>query len=155
MSHPPLRLERTIIHAAELRVAGLSWAQVAKRLRRKQSTISKWPTIYRAFWEAQVAAARQATAHEATDEAVAVLRSHLRDAPAKLSQDAARHILQHCDKADGSTKVPSISELHRLVDQLEEMTDEEFATLLALDPEEHADAQANLDVDASNPPCTA
>jgi hypothetical protein len=132
MTHPPPNLVAVIEKAAELRAAGFTWAGVAKELDRPQNTVEKWPTRYPDFWAARLAAARAELRDGAADESVAVLRSLLRSDDEKVQRDAARDLLTRA-APKVEAEPPKRSDLHRLADFLEGLSDDERRTLLGDD----------------------
>jgi len=130
MQAPPKRLIRQVHRAAELRVSGLSWAQVAQKMRRKIRTIQNWPSLYPEYWKQVVEAARKALADESADEAVSVLRTHLRGTEEKVSQVAAKELIHNKRSLDDAANAVIPSALHQFVDHLEGLSDVEFATLM-------------------------
>ena len=137
MKTPTARLEKDVKRAAELRVSGLSWEQVAKKMRRNAGTIHHWPSNYPEHWEQLSDAARRALTYEASDEAVSVLRTQLRGKEDKVSQVAAKELMHNKQSLDGASTPYVPSNLHRFADYLEGLSDDEFTSLMGDNHLEH------------------
>jgi hypothetical protein len=94
--------------AAEKRAAGLSWAAVADAVKRKAEVVQRWPTRYPEIWRRLLQAAREQHAQDAGNEALSTLRSHLRSKNEKLSQDAAKKLIDHCPPASQSAATDDV-----------------------------------------------
>jgi hypothetical protein len=129
---PPKKIFRLVEQAAELRAAGKSWVQVARGIGRPYQTVSKWPLIYRDFWDRVFAHASRHASHEATAEAQATLREMLRDKNLDLRNDAAKKLLDRRLPIDSPEETKPDSDLRRLADYLEGLSDDEVHTLMDL-----------------------
>ncbi|MSR53759.1 MAG: hypothetical protein EXS09_10785 [Gemmataceae bacterium] len=155
MNTPPKRLQRPVERAAELRVSGLSWPQVAQKMCRNVKTIQEWQRYYPEHWKQLVETARQAQADEGADEAVSVLRNQLRGEEYKVTQVAARELISNKRSLDVASTPPVPSVLHRFVDYLEGLTDEQFTTLVGERNLEITGRPPVAVVDVENPPGAA
>lgn len=155
MNTPPKKLLRHVERAAELRVSGLSWQQVAQKMRRKVNTVRQWTSRYPEHWKQLIERARQVLADEGADEAVSVLRTQLRGQEDKVSQVAARELINNKRSLDVSSPPPVPSVLHRFVDYLEGLSDEQFASLLGDRALEHAGRPTIAMADVETPPSEA
>ena len=153
MTYPPPELISAVERAAELRAAGFAWKGVAQELDRPQDTVEKWPRRYPDFWAARLAAARAEVRDGAADESVAVLRTLLRSDDEKVKRDAARDLLTRATPKV-EAEPPKRSDLHRLADFLEGLTDDDRRALLGDDlPDDppRPAVQAPVDDDAPGP----
>src|SRR5207248_10483093 len=88
-SHPLLPV------AAALRSGGASWEAVAAKVRRRPSTCRQWPARFRADWEELYREAQERRYEEAGNEALALLRRHMRAAEPRTSLRAVELMLRY------------------------------------------------------------
>ncbi|HVK14601.1 MAG TPA: hypothetical protein VM597_38035 [Gemmataceae bacterium] len=151
MHYPPPDLLPAVERAAELRAAGFAWKSVAEELDRPWKTVEKWPRLYPDFWADRLAAARAELRDGAADEAVAVLRNLLRSDDEKIQRDASRDLLDRAaPKAEAEP--PKRSDLHRLADFLEGLSDDDRRTLLGDDLPDDAPRPAVQAAPEHDPP---
>src|SRR5262245_57519368 len=81
--------------AAELRSGGASWEAVAAKVSRRPSTCRQWPARFRADWEPLYREAQGRRYEEAGNEALALLRRHMRAEEAKTSLRAVELMLRY------------------------------------------------------------
>src|SRR5262249_60083163 len=81
--------------AAELRSGGASWEAVAAKVSRRPATCRRWPARFRADWEPLYREAQGRRYEEAGNEALALLRRHMRAAEAKTSLRAVELMLRY------------------------------------------------------------
>jgi hypothetical protein len=81
--------------AAELRVAGVSWEEIARRVRRAVSSVRQWPSHYAARWHRFRMAAEQQQLADATVESIHTLRRLLRSKDEKTCREAAAKLIQY------------------------------------------------------------
>src|SRR5262245_17346401 len=81
--------------AAELRSGGASWEAVAARVSRRPATCRQWPGRFRADWEPLYREAQGRRYEEAGNEALALLRRHMRDTEAQTSLRAVELMLRY------------------------------------------------------------
>jgi hypothetical protein len=87
-------LRTLIATAAELRSGGLSWAAVAKQVRRSPKTCANWPQRFPAEWARHYTEAQRKRFTEASDEALCCLRTLLRQADTRGQERAAVALLK-------------------------------------------------------------
>src|SRR4029077_20945559 len=71
--------------AAEMRSGGASWDAVAEKVKRRPKTCQRWPARFRPQWEPLYRDAQARRYDEAGNEALFLLRKHMRDLDAKTS----------------------------------------------------------------------
>jgi hypothetical protein len=82
--------------AAELRSGGSSWEAVAEAVGRCPDTCRQWPTRFREHWEPLLVDAQRRRFDEAGNEALQLLRLHMRDATdKKISVRACEFMLRY------------------------------------------------------------
>jgi hypothetical protein len=79
--------------AARARASGKSWTATATEVGRSVAVVSAWPERFPTEWQQCLQAARAEMQAEAECEAVAILRTQLRDDDVAISAAAARHLL--------------------------------------------------------------
>ena len=84
----------TLIQAAEMRSAGVSWELVGEAVGELPKDCKEWPRLFRNEWEPLYREAAQRRYDEASDEALAVLRVLLRDDDEKVKLRSADVILR-------------------------------------------------------------
>ena len=121
--------------AAEKRVAGETWATIARAVNRSVRVVQTWPKRFPDLWKKHYAKAEALLMKEASSEAMHTLRKLMRSVSEPVQQLAAQKILQLQESrakpartsgkegADGST----IPEIRQIVDYLEGLTHEQFA----------------------------
>ena len=120
--------------AAEKRVAGETWATIARAVNRSVRVVQTWPKRFPELWKKHYAKAEATLMKEASSEAMHTLRKLMRSESEPVQQLAAQKILQlqesrakpgkksGNDGADGSP----IPEIRQIVDYLEGLTHEQF-----------------------------
>jgi|SRR5262245_1285573 len=142
----PPKLVRAVRQAAELRVAGQLWEDVARRLNRRTKTVRDWPHLYPAFWEGVIAQARRDSIAQAGDEARALLRNLMRVTEPDMRRDAAKKLIDHFDAAARSAPDPTPTHSD---DELEGLTDEDYDAILGKADADNSESRA---VGTSAPP---
>lgn len=101
----PEQIRTLLKRAATFRAAGMTWADVAARVGRAESTCRQWPCVHRAAWAEAFGAAYQQVVEEAEAEAWATQRQLLtgkdaegRPVPAAVVQSAAHSIMANAAK---------------------------------------------------------
>ena len=89
----PADLRALIEQAAELRAGGTAWVAVGREVNRAADTCRRWPHLYPSVWRPAFAAALKRHLLDGGAEALAVLRTHLRNEDDKVQRDAARALL--------------------------------------------------------------
>jgi hypothetical protein len=128
MHTPPEKIVRLVERAAELRAAGHTWEQIAKKLRRSLA-IRGWRRRYPEFWNRAIADARRELAAQASAEGLTVLRNLLLSQDEKVRRDASARLLAL--RPNDDLPQPPPSDLLRYVQILEGMTDDDLESLLA------------------------
>src|SRR5436305_9720544 len=103
-------LRTLIATAAELRSGGLSWAAVAKQVKRSPRTVANWPQRFPAEWMRLYTEAQHKRFTEASDEALCCLRTLLRQADTRGQERAAVALLKLRPEPPDAAKLPELSE---------------------------------------------
>ena len=104
MKPPPDKLLPLLTTAAELKVAGASWAAVAQRVGRSPDTVRRWPALYPDAWQRLVCYAERQLHADVGAESVTTLRQMLRSEDEKIRRDAARIPREIHDRAHEATE---------------------------------------------------
>ena len=129
------KMVRLLERAADLRAAGNSWEQIAKKVHRNIDAVRAWPHEFAEVWDRRFTESSRRLGAEAEAEARAVLRVLLRDDDSKVKREAAKHLFDHARRNAVVGDLPShTSEFHRLADYLEGLSDEDRQSFLDAEP---------------------
>lgn len=90
-----------LLVAARMRVEGKPWPEIAADLNREQETVSHWPSRYRHDWRKAMVIAIDDFLPELENEALLIMRQHLRSKSGKAQARACAQIMRHCRELRG------------------------------------------------------
>jgi hypothetical protein len=116
---------KKLLIAARARAAGHSWKATAELVGRTVAIVRQWPDRYPAEWKKCFQQAQREIQDEAEAEAVAKLRTQLREDSEASGGAAAKTILSWVKRPAGQHQKTSISDREFSEQQLELLTSEE------------------------------
>ena len=120
MPEDPTQIDTLLARAAQMRVEGRNWSEVAQTLNRSPETVRHWPGTHPRKWRNAMVGAIEDALGDYENEALLVARQNLRRSSERtvrdgtvvqptaddlrLAQAAARDLLRHCRDLRGTLR---------------------------------------------------
>ena len=101
MAQPGLRTVTRIEAAAQMRAAGISWAEIAQKLGLREEAAKNWTQKYPDLWAESYRSECERMLHETRDLCVQTVRNRLGDNNGHVALKAASIGLNHFDRQCG------------------------------------------------------
>lgn len=112
-----------IRRAAVARASGNSWSATASGVGVPLAELEEWVARHPRAWRRLLARERQSTRDAAHDEALAVLRTHLRDKDLRTQFNAAKHLTSMTpDRSRGADESSALAVGHLSDDELKRIS---------------------------------